>query len=56
MVDAPPRQPALSTMAVRAPMRAAAIAAATPALPPPATMTSYFYDPAMRGFDPPGKV
>src|SRR5258708_2293148 len=40
MVEAPPRHPACSTSAVRAPHRAAATAAATPALPPPTTMTS----------------
>jgi hypothetical protein len=39
-VDAPPRQPARSINKVRAPQRAAAIAAATPALPPPTTATS----------------
>src|ERR1700680_2900402 len=40
MPAAHPRHPACSTSAVRAPHRAAATAAATPALPPPTTMTS----------------
>jgi len=39
-VEAPPRQPARSSSRVRAPQRAAAMAAATPALPPPTTATS----------------
>jgi hypothetical protein len=39
-VAAPPRQPALSIISVRAPARAAPTAAPTPAAPPPATMTS----------------
>src|ERR1700761_7162170 len=37
----PPRNPWRSTSSVRAPMRAEATAAASPALPPPATRTSH---------------
>ena len=37
----PPRMPFFSTRAVRAPARAAWMAATTPAAPPPATITSY---------------
>src|SRR5262245_5266021 len=39
-VDVPPRKPYFSTSTVRAPLRAAAVAAAMPADPPPTTSTS----------------
>src|SRR5262249_45151128 len=39
-VDVPPRKPYFSTRIVRAPLRAAAVAAAIPAEPPPTTSTS----------------
>ncbi|MDB4229774.1 hypothetical protein N9805_03715 [Paracoccaceae bacterium] len=42
IVEAPPRQLYFSINRVLAPASALAMAAATPALPPPATITSYF--------------